>query len=103
MLLLNDIRLHMKYKNIQYIVKAPIYIRKKHYCPDCNVLVTVVKTSRIVHAGSEEAARMGLDFSMIGGVYQNGKVNVMWKEFECPQCKQRISVERMKEIEGYPI
>lgn len=103
MLLLNYIKLHMKYKNFQYIVKAPIYIRKKHYCPDCNVLVTVVKTSRIVHAGSEEAARMGLDFSMIGGVYQNGKVNVMWKEFECPQCKQRISVERMKEIEGYPI
>ena len=93
----------MKYKNFQYIVKAPIYIRKKHYCPDCNVLVTVVKTSRIVHTGSEEAARMGLDFSMVGGVYQNGKVNVMWKEFECPQCKQRIPVERMKEIEGYPI
>lgn len=103
MLLLSHIKLHMKYKNFKYIIKAPIYVRKKHYCPDCNILVTVVKTSRIVHTGSEEAARMGLDFSMIGGVYQNGKVNVMWKEFECPQCKQRISVERMKEIKGYPI
>lgn len=93
----------MKCKNFQYIIKAPLYIRKKHYCPDCGVQVAVVKTSQIVYAGSQEAKQMGLTFHMVGGVYQSGKVNVMWKEFECPQCKQRISVEQMKKIEGIPI
>lgn len=93
----------MEYSNFKYIIKSPLYIRKKHLCPKCNVQVNVINNSKIVWTDSEEAEQMKLNVSMIGGVYQNGKVKVIWKEFECPNCKQRISVEKMKEIERYPL
>lgn len=88
-------------KNHQWIVKAPFYVNcKKHYCPTCHVLLRVVKESKVVSAGSSEAAKLGLSYSMVGGVYQSGEINVIWKEFECPKCKQRITIDKMKEIEG---
>ncbi|MBO5016360.1 MAG: hypothetical protein J6C92_11170 [Bacteroidaceae bacterium] len=88
--------------NWQWIVKAPIYVNlKKHYCPGCCDLLKVVKVSKVVFAGSPESKKLGLDFNMVGGVYQNGKVKVIWKEFACSRCNRRITVEEMKEIEGY--
>ncbi len=88
-------------KNIQWIIKSPIYVNfKKHYCPYCQSLLKVEKVSTVLSAGSDEAQKLGLDFSMVGGVYQSGKVKVIWKEFKCIQCNQRITIEKMKEIEG---
>lgn len=90
-------------KNAQWIIKSPIFVNlKKHYCPECQNLLKVVKVSKVLSAGSDEAKTIGLDFSMVGGVYQCGKVKVIWKEFQCLQCNRRISIDRMKEIEGYP-
>jgi len=90
-------------KNVQWIIKSPLYLHlKKHYCPKCFNLLNVVKTSKIVTGGSAEAKRMGLDYSMVGGVYQSDKIKVVWKEFECSHCNLRITVEEMKKLEGYP-
>lgn len=94
----------MKSNNWQFIIKAPIYINfKKHVCPNCNTLVNAVKTSKTVWLGSDEAKKLRISGSMIGGGFQRGQVKVIWQEFECPQCNQRISVERMKEFEGIPL
>lgn len=91
----------MDNSNFKLIVKSPFYVNfKKHYCPQCKTLLRVVRASKTVWTDTPETE--GMSFSMIGGVYQSGKVKLIWKEFECPQCCQRITVEKMKEIEGYP-
>ena len=88
--------------NYQWIIKSPFYVNiKKHHCPECSSLLKVVKVSRTVSAGSNQARMLDLDYSMVGGVFQSDKVTVIWKEFECPQCSCRITVDKMKEIEGY--
>lgn len=87
-------------KNHQWIVRAPFYVNfKKHYCPICQSLLKVVKVSKIISAGSHEAEKLGLSYSMVGGVYHSGEINVTWKEFECSKCQNRISVDEMKAIE----
>lgn len=89
-------------KNYQWIIKSPIYLYlRKHHCPNCEHLVKVVKKSTLVSAGSAEARQLGLDYSMVGGVYQSGEITVIWKEFECPHCNSRITVEEMKAIESH--
>lgn len=86
--------------NFQFIIKSPIYLYiKKHCCPHCGQRLKVAKVSRIIHPGSYEAKQLKMDFSMAGGVYQNGNVKVIWHEFECPKCNCRITVDQMKEIE----
>lgn len=93
----------MDCKNHTWKIKAPIFVNfKKHYCPRCKMLLKVVKAAKIVRLGSHEAEVMKLDGAMIGGVYQSGNVKVHWKEFECPRCGCRFSVEEMKKLEGYP-
>lgn len=90
----------MEAANTQWVIKSPFYVNfKKHFCPDCNVLLHTVKMSRIVHPGSPEAEKF--DLHITGGPHFIGKVKVVWTEFECPQCAQRISIERMKKIESY--
>jgi len=94
----------MDCKNHTWKIKAPIYVNfRKHYCPDCSTLLKVVKAAKIVRLGSHEAEVLDVYGTMIGGVFQSGNVKVHWKEFECPHCGRRLSVEEMKKREGYPV
>ena len=87
--------------NCQWIIRSPVYVNiKKHYCPACHNLLKVVKVNKIVSAGTNEAKNLGLDYNMVGGVYQSGQIKVIWKEFECSKCNRRISLDEMKRIEG---
>ena len=88
----------MKCTNIHWRIQSPLYVKfKKHFCPKCKVLLRTVKESRIVYPGTEDAATF--DLHITGGPHFAGKVKVVWTEFECPQCNQRITIERMKELE----
>ena len=87
----------MKYTNVQWILKAPLYIRKPHKCPDWKETVSVTKREKVVRAGSEEANQMGV--SELCGI---GNVKVVWKVFECPSCGKMTTIEEMKRHEGIP-
>lgn len=87
----------MKYKHVQRIFKNPIYINlKKHYCPDCNVVLVKTEIFRIVNSNSPEAK--DFDFHTLDN-YMIGDVKFIWTEFLCPKCHRHISVDDMKRIE----
>ncbi len=89
----------MDHTNIQWKIESPFYIRfRKHYCPECNLVLNIVKVTKVVKNGTEEARRMGVD-GCIGRTYFPGNTKVIWNEFECPKCTRRISIEQMRAIE----
>lgn len=92
----------MKYNNIQWIVRAPFYVRKTHFCPECGTQVLTVKRDKIVRSGSEEAKRLGASHGNFHSVSGECNVKVIWKEFECPQCRKYITIDEMKHHEGIP-
>ena len=93
----------MDCKNHTWKIKAPIFVNfKKHFCPECNNLLSVVKLSQIVWLGSHEAEVLGVHGGSAMGVKQSGRVKVHWKAFVCPRCGRSVSVEEMKKLEGYP-
>ena len=55
-----------------------------------------VKTSIIVNSRSPEAKNY--DFTL-GDSFMVGDVEFIWKEFYCPTCKKRISIDEMRRIE----
>lgn len=95
---------------IRYVRQDVIYISKKHYCPICNTLLNVVKVSKVINSNSEEAKDLPpiLPKTVIGrGVkFRNytavGNIKWIWKQFECPNCKHRFTVDQMKQIESSP-
>ncbi len=82
----------------KYINNDVIYTRfKKHYCPDCNIRLKIIEVSKVVNSKSPEAKKY--DLSM-GDTFISGNIEVIWKEFQCPECNRIISVKQMKHIEG---
>ncbi len=69
---------------------------KKHYCPQCGEQVSCVKVSKIVNSKSSEAKNF--DFA-VGDSFMSGDIKFIWKEFYCSNCKIKISVDEMKQIE----
>lgn len=69
---------------------------KKHYCFECGAVLTCVKTSKVVNSKSDEAKNY--DFSL-GDGFMSGDVEFIGKEFYCPICEKRISIDEMKRIE----
>ncbi len=81
----------------KYVNNAIIYtIFKKHYCPACGTKLGRVKTSKTVNSNSPEAKNY--DFTL-GDSFMAGDVEFVWKEFYCPTCKNRISIDEMRRIE----
>ena len=81
----------------KYVNNAIIYtIFKKHYCPACGTKLSRVKTSKTVNSNSPEAK--DYDFTL-GDSFMAGDVEFVWKEFYCPTCKNRISIDEMRRIE----
>lgn len=89
----------MKYTNVHWNLKSPFFTKfRKHYCPDCATRLQTVKLSKIVRAGSAEAREF--DLHITGGPHLIGNVKVIWWEFECPNCNRRITIDKMKRMEG---
>lgn len=81
----------------KYVNNAIFYtIFKKHYCPVCGTKLARVKTSKIVNSRSPEAKKY--DFTL-GDSFMVVDVEFIWKEFYCPTCKKRISIDEMRRIE----
>ena len=81
----------------KYVNNAIFYtIFKKNYCPVCGTKLARVKTSKIVNSRSPEAKNY--DFTL-GDSFMVGDVEFIWKEFYCPTCKKRISIDEMRRIE----
>jgi len=87
----------MKYTHISKTWTSPFYVNcKKHYCPDCNTLLSKTKVSTIVNSNSSEAK--DFDFHTLDN-YMIGNVKFIWIEFLCPTCGRQISIKEMKKIE----
>lgn len=95
---------------IRYVRQDVSYISKKHYCPICGTLLNVVKVSKVINSNSEEAKDLppilpetvigrGVKFRKYNAI---GNIKWIWKQFECPDCKHRFTVEQMKQIESSP-
>jgi hypothetical protein len=89
----------MKFRSIKRTWTSPFYVNcKKHYCTDCNTLLSKTKVSKIVNSKSPEANEY--DFSSVGGDgYMFGDVKFIWTEFLCSNCGKQISIKDMKKIE----
>ncbi len=94
---------------VRYFCKDPIYMSKKHDCPDCQRELKKVKVSRVVSRDSNEGAEIPRLFSRtmirskgirFRGFFCAGDITYVWKEFECEVCGRHITVEEMKAIEG---
>lgn len=81
----------------KYFNNDVLYLRKKHYCPQCKALLKTVKVSKIVNSQSPEAK--DFDFSC-GDGFLTGDVKFTWKELECPTCNRHLTVREMKQLEG---
>lgn len=93
---------------IRYVRQDVTYISKKHTCPICNAQLNVVKVSKIINSKSEEAHDLppivprtvigrGVKFRNYNAV---GNIKWIWKQFECPHCQHRFTVEQLKQIES---
>lgn len=87
------------------------YISKQHSCPVCNTPLNVIKLSKVINSGSKEAKNLPpiLPPTVIGSRKVKfrsysavGNIKCIWREFECPNCCHRFSVEHMKQIEASP-
>ncbi len=96
---------------VRYIRQDVGYLSKKHDCPICHGSLRVVKCSEVTNSNSEEAKRLppiipktvigsrGVKFRSYNAV---GNIQWIWKEFECPSCHRRFTVEQMKQLDGAP-
>lgn len=87
----------MKFQHIKRTWTSPFYVNwKKHYCPDCNNMLSKTMISKIVNSRSPEAK--DFDFHTLDN-YMVGDVQFIWTEFLCPNCGKQISIKEMKKIE----
>ena len=96
---------------IRYVRQDISYLSKKHSCPVCGTQMNVVKRSKVINSGSDEAQNIppivpktvigtkGVKFRTYNAV---GNIKWIWKEFECPSCNRCFTVDEMKEIESAP-
>lgn len=88
----------MKYKNIKRIWSRPFYVNMfRHYCPECNTLLSKTKVLKIVNSQSPEAK--DYDFESFGEGYMFGDAKFTWTEFHCPKCGKQVSINEMIKIE----
>lgn len=85
---------------IKYLYNMnPFYVYfKKHYCPDCKILLKRDYDSKIVNSHSLEAK--DYDFAIgAGDSYYKGDVEFRTSFFRCPKCNLKIYFDEMKKIE----
>jgi predicted RNA-binding Zn-ribbon protein involved in translation (DUF1610 family) len=89
----------MKHKNIKRTWSRPFYVNVfRHYCPNCNTLLSKTKVSKIINSQSLEAK--DYDFASSGGEgYMYGDVKFIWTEFLCHNCGKQVSINEMIKIE----
>ena len=90
---------------VRYVRQDITYIKKEHKCPVCNTTLNVIKVSKVINSNSEEAKNVtpivpkmvigtrGVKFRSYNAV---GNIKWIWKEFECPNCQHRFTVDQMK-------
>ena len=96
---------------VRYVRQDITYLKKEHKCPICNTPLNVIKASAVINSNSEEAKGItpivpkvvigtrGIKFRNYNAI---GNIKWIWKEFECPNCNRRFTVDQMKQIEAAP-
>lgn len=74
----------------------PLYLHKKHICPQCGNKVELRYDSKTVNSKSPEAK--DYDFSL-GDTFLVGDIEFRTGYFYCPKCLLNISLQEMKEYE----
>jgi DNA-directed RNA polymerase subunit M/transcription elongation factor TFIIS len=80
------------------VYKANIfYLRfKKHYCPKCGIRLEKVYSAKLINSDSEEIEKYGLKLKV---KKKQGKIELRFGKFHCPQCNYEISFDDMKVFE----
>ena len=87
----------MKYHGVSRTYEGYYYThRKKHFCPNCNNLLEVIKVSKIVNSKDPESVKFSF---RLGDGYMIGNVKFIWDEFKCPACSYQISVRDFRKAE----
>ena len=87
----------LKYHGVSRAYESYYYTHcKKHFCPNCNNLLEVIKVSKIVNSKDPESVKF--DFRL-GDGYMIGNVKCIWDEFKCPACSYQISVRDFRKAE----
>jgi len=68
----------------------------KHYCPNCQSLLTLKEKNRVVNSASEEANYF--DFHNVDN-YMIGNVKFIWDVYYCEKCNLETSVKDIRIIE----
>ena len=69
----------------------------KHYCPDCNGLLTVERISKVVNSESEEAK--DFDFDGINEGRKIGNVEFTWDVYYCASCDVGFTLKHIIGLE----
>lgn len=96
----------------RYVRQDVSYLSKKHSCPVCfDTPLNIIKVSKVINSSSGAAKEIppivpqnvigtrGVRFRRYTAV---GNIKWIWKEFECPSCCRRFTVEQMKQIDATP-
>lgn len=78
------------------INSSPIFILKKHNCPNCCSLLIKKKREKVVNSFSEEAKNY--DFFSFDS-YLVGNIKFITYYFECPDCKTIFELDELVKIE----
>ena len=72
------------------------FLKKRHWCPKCKVILELKKKEKIVNSESEEARNY--DFSCVD-TYMVGNIKFVTFYFECPNCGAIYEIRELKRIE----
>ncbi len=96
-------------KKISFNSADAAYLRKKHYCPNCNAKMKRTKFTRVVNSNSPEASQY--NFKIIKNrvltlgrrpdpLTLYGNVEFIIKGLECPNCGLQLTSQEMRQYEG---
>lgn len=86
---------------VKYISNDMSYLKKPHFCPECNTKLKTVKVSKIINSKSPEAKLLNSSSGAFSKTRFIGNIKYVWKELECPNCQRHLTVGEMKRLEGY--
>ena len=73
-----------------------LYLRRTHFCTNCETALVRKKREVIVNSESEEAKNY--DFSCVD-TYLHGNIKFVTFYFECPSCRKVYEISELKALE----
>ena len=83
----------------EYNISARV---EKHYCPNCQELLQVIKKSQIVHSDSGEAQNFDFSSRSPEGGMMTGNVKFIWDIYYCVKCNSEMNIRDVRKHDTIP-